>query len=1087
MSAFPSTMDSPVSQLLQPPTIRWDSLEEARAAWTSGSTPLRLDGCWGASRALVLASLLGEQRLSCLILVPGQPELRQTVSDLRFFEAFGPCSAEGPRAWIFPPHQPPLWRGGRTPELEAERSALLFRLLNEEPTWIVTTPGGLAAPVPSPKAFTTLTFTLAPGDSIDRDALLEHLVEAGYERVEQVLEVGQWSVRGGIVDIYSPAHPAPFRIELFGDQIESVREFDPVTQRSASGGGQIIVLPMEAEEPSEATLMAYLGPEIPAVLLDPEAIGKRQESGPEPVEVEGLLKGRRRLSLSLLAPEGEADLHIPTRSIPGFRGQMRQMEAQLRGWLAEGFRLRLVASQPEQAHRLREILQEHHLAADVDDALWGDRGLSILTGELSSGFEIPEVGLILLTEAEIFGERRRTLRRPLYKRGGALSSFQDLAPGDLVVHMDYGIGQYLGLTTMAVDGREGDYLQLEYADGEKLYLPVQRLGSISKYLGSDGQVPRLDRLGGTAWQRVKESVRSSLREMAKELLELYASRSVLEGHPFAPDTPWQQEFEAAFRFEETPDQLGAIADVTRNMEGSSPMDRLVCGDVGYGKTEVALRAAFKAVMDGRQVAVLVPTTVLAQQHWQTFRERFAPFPVSVEMLSRFRTPREQARVLKGLKAGTVDVVIGTHRLLSDDVVFKELGLLVIDEEHCFGVAHKEQIKRLRRSVDVLTLTATPIPRTLYMSLVGVRDMSAIATPPAERLAIETVVARFDKRLIQQAIQRELVRGGQVFFVHNRVQSLPSMVNFVKSLVPEARVAMAHGQMRERALEMVMFRFVSGELDVLVSTAIIESGLDIPAANTMVINRADRFGLAQLYQLRGRVGRDRHQAYAYLLVPADGRVDEIAQKRLKVIQELTELGSGFKIAMRDLEIRGAGNLLGAEQHGHIAAVGFDLYCQLLERAVRELKGEEVREEVDPQVSVEAEAYLPESYVGEVSQRLAFYKRLAGAVEEGELAAIREELEDRFGPLPREGRQLFDVAALRVFCRRLGVEKLEVHGGRVRITFAPSTPVRPDRLIALLEETRGTSRLLKEYVLEVAMPREAWPEMHRGLEKLLGRLA
>ena len=571
--------------------------------------------------------------------------------------------------------------------------------------------------------------------------------------------------------------------------------------------------------------------------------------------------------------------------------------------------------------------------------------------------------------------------------------------------------------------------------------------------------------------------------MAEELLKLYARRAVADGHAFQKDTSWQREFEAAFRFEETPDQLRAIQDVKKDMEHERPMDRLVAGDVGYGKTEVALRGAFKTVADGRQVAVLVPTTVLAHQHWSTFADRFSPFPARVELLSRFRSPKEQKAVVEGLKQGTVDVVIGTHRLLSKDVAFKNLGLLVVDEEHRFGVAHKERMKQLRTSVDVLALTATPIPRTLYMSLSGVRDMSVIETPPIDRLPIETVVRRFSKTVIKEALTRELERGGQVFFVHNRIQSLTSMATLIQQLVPDARVLMAHGQMKERELEATMVKFVTGQADVLVSTAIVEYGLDIPASNTIIVNRADRFGLAQLYQLRGRVGRERQQAYCYLIVPADGRVDEQAQRRLRVLQELTELGSGFKLALRDLEIRGAGNLLGAQQHGHIAAVGYDLYSKLLAEAVRELSGQPSTATVDPVVSAPVEGFLPEEYVPEVNQRLALYKRLAGAGDDPALADIRTELADRFGALPREAEQLLDVVRLRQAARRVGVEKVEIGDARVVVTFSPSTPVEPGKLFAAIRESKGRLKMKRDYVLEAVIARGEWARVRDSVITVL----
>jgi transcription-repair coupling factor (superfamily II helicase) len=708
-------------------------------------------------------------------------------------------------------------------------------------------------------------------------------------------------------------------------------------------------------------------------------------------------------------------------------------------------------------------------------------------GECSAGIAIAAVGLVMLTEAEIFGARRRTLRRPKYQRGAALTAFTDLEIGDLVVHEDHGIGRYLGLRTMSVGDRDGDFLLLEYAEGGRLYVPVERLDLVSKYLGGDTDTARLDRMGGASWQRVKESVRAALREMAEGLLKLYAQRAVAEGHAFAGDTPWQREFEAAFRFEETPDQLRAIEEVKADMQRTRPMDRLVAGDVGYGKTEVALRAAFKAVTDGYQVAVLVPTTVLAQQHWSTFTDRFGPFPTRVELLSRFRSPKEQKAVVDGLRQGTVDVVIGTHRILSKDVSFKNLGLLIVDEEHRFGVAHKERMKQLRASVDVLALTATPIPRTLYMSLSGVRDMSVIETPPLDRLPIETVVRRFSKAVIKEALERELERGGQVFFVHNRVQSLLSMTRFIQELVPDARVIMGHGQMSERELEATMVKFVSGQADILVSTAIVESGLDIPASNTIIINRADRFGLAQLYQLRGRVGRERLQAYCYLLVPADGRVDDQAQRRLRALQELTELGSGFKLALRDLEIRGAGNLLGAEQHGHIAAVGYDLYSKLLAEAVQELRGDRTGVAVEPVISVQVEGFLPEEYVPEVNQRLAFYKRLAGAAGPDELADLRAELLDRFGPLPEPAEQLLDIVRIRIEARNLGIERIEAGEGKAVITFSPGTSIEPGRLVAAIQASRGRLRLRREFTLEAAITTGGWAAVRDSLHGVLRGLA
>jgi transcription-repair coupling factor (superfamily II helicase) len=905
--------------------------------------------------------------------------------------------------------------------------------------------------------------------------------------------VGQWSVRGGIVDVFSPMHPSPARLELLDEEVESIRLFDPTSQWSTTALEELLVLPLVAviDDPESAHLLDYLPASVPAVVDAPALLDAVSEDAPGRPLLRVRLAGRPRLELELVTGAGtpavDAELALETNAVPRLTGQFASLAVQLGHWRAEGFTVRLVSTDERQAAHLRQILRDHEVEAGLATQLEGPEPLALVVGDCSTGFTIPALGLVVLTESDIFGARRRSLRQPKYQRGASLTAFTDLAVDDLVVHEDHGIGRYLGLRTMRVGDRDGDFLLLEYAEGNQLYLPVERLDLVSKYLGGDEGAARLDRLGGAAWQRVKESVRAALREMAEALLKLYAQRAVAAGHAFAQDAPWQREFEAAFRFEETADQLRAIEDVKRDMERERPMDRLVAGDVGYGKTEVALRAAFKAVSEGFQVAVLVPTTVLAQQHWATFTDRFAPFPARVELLSRFRSPKEQKAVVEGIGKGTVDVVIGTHRLLGKDVEFKNLGLLVVDEEHRFGVAHKERMKQLRASVDVLALTATPIPRTLYMSLAGVRDMSVIETAPLNRLPVETFVRRFSKAGIKEALERELSRGGQIFFVHNRVQSLPSMVRFIQELVPDARVIMGHGQMRERELEATMVRFVSGQADILVSTAIVESGLDIPASNTIIVNRADRFGLAQLYQLRGRVGRERQQAYAYLLVPADGRVDEQAQRRLRALQELTELGSGFKLALRDLEIRGAGNLLGAEQHGHIAAVGYDLYSKLLAEAVRELGGDHAPPSVEPVVSVSAEGFLPDDYVPEVNQRLALYKRLAGAVSEAEIDDLGAELADRFGPWPEPAAQLLDIVRLRVAARGLGIEKLEAGAGRALVTFSPATSINPARLVRVIQGSRGRLTMKREYTIDARIEKGEWPVVRDALRRLLSELA
>jgi transcription-repair coupling factor (superfamily II helicase) len=1058
------------------PALRqWGELARAHDALRRGAPRIVLEGAWGAARALALCGVLPPDRPACLVTAPGVAEA-QLLDDLRGFARTLGVKAPG-AVMRFPAPHAALFEGGGDREEDAERAALLDRLASGEPLWLCTTPRGLLGPLPAPDAVKRQRLVIAVGDALDRDALADHLASVGYERAAAVAEVGQWSVRGGIVDVFSPALPGPARIELLGDEVESLRAFDPSTQRSTEPLQALVVLPMVPAAESAFTLVGHLPADAPVVIAEPDLAEPRAG---EP-DVIAAVAGRPRVECRMLVSGEPGAFRVEARSVGSFRGQLRRLAEAVSAWRAEGFRVRLMAGDEPAAGRLREILRDLDLDAPVCGTLLGAEGLAVVVGGAQGGFECPGLGLVCLTDSELFGARRALRRERRYRRGTGTRAFTDLAPGDFVVHVEHGIARYGGLVTLAVDGQAGDYLLLDYAEGDRLYLPVQRMAAVSRYVGAGGggDGARLDKLGGTTWQKTKESVRASVRQVAEDLLALYATRQVVEARPIGPDTPWQHEFEAAFPFDETPDQLQAIAAVKADLERRQPMDRLVCGDVGYGKTEVAMRAALKTALDGRQVAVLVPTTILAQQHATTFRERFASYPIRVEMLSRFRSPREQRAVLAGLKAGTVDVVIATHRLLSKDVDFRDLGLLVVDEEHRFGVTHKERLKQLRKSVHVLTLTATPIPRTLSMALAGIRDLSVIETPPADRLAIETVVCRFDPRVVREAVERELGRGGQVFVVHNRIQSLPALVRLLQRLAPAARIAMAHGQMTERLLEKTMLRYVAGELDVLVSTAIVESGLDIPASNTIIINRADRLGLAQLYQLRGRVGRDRLQAFAYLLIPADGRVDETAARRLRVIQELTELGSGLRVAMRDLEIRGAGNLLGAEQHGQIEAVGFDLYLKLLEQAVRELKGAPGEDESDPVVTVDVAAYLPESYVAEAGERLALYKRLAGIRTAAEVEEARAEIRDRFGALPTAAEQLLHVVALRAEAVRLRIDKLEVRGGRALLTFASTTPVDPDRLLSVLRARPRKTKLVRDFVVEVAVPAGPWSAVRAAL--------
>jgi transcription-repair coupling factor (superfamily II helicase) len=773
-------------------------------------------------------------------------------------------------------------------------------------------------------------------------------------------------------------------------------------------------------------------------------------------------------------------------------GGMAELADRLRQWQQGGWRLLLVCHTRGQAERLLDLLQPYGLSVAFDPSGSPDRfrpgETRLVLGDLSAGFRLPDEKLAVVTEEEIFGQRVRRRGAAEARAKALLSTLAELREGDYVVHADHGIARYRGLLHLQLGEVEGDFLHLEYAGEDKLYLPVDRIEKVQKYLGGEGHVPRLDKMGGAGWEKAKVRARAAVEELARELLKIYARREMNQGFRYSPPDRMFREFEAAFPYEETADQLAAIGDVLTDMQSERPVDRLICGDVGYGKTEVAIRAAFKAALDGKQVAVLVPTTVLARQHFETFRERFEGYPVEVEMISRFRTAAEQKRILEHAAAGRIDILIGTHRLLQRDVRFKDLGLIIIDEEQRFGVTHKERLKKLRAEVDILTLTATPIPRTLHMSMMGLRDLSVIDTPPVDRLAVRTYVTRFDDDLIREAILRELRRGGQVFFVHNRVQSIEAQADFLRTLVPEAKIVVGHGQMGEHALEEVMVDFVEGQSNVLVCSTIIESGLDIPRANTIIINRADCFGLAQLYQLRGRVGRSRHRAYAYLLIPGEGTLTREARERLRVLQELTELGAGFRVASHDLELRGAGHLLGGRQAGQIAAIGFEMYAELLEETIQELKGLEKEEQIDPEIRLGLSAFLPEKYVPDPNQRLVFYKKMAGAADELDLYGTADELRDRYGEVPGPAALLLEMMKLRLLMKRLKVEAVEYDGRQLVFAFHPATAVPPEKILALLDEPTGKYRFSPDFRLSIRLGRlpgeevlaEAKKELHGLLQ-------
>ena len=904
-----------------------------------------------------------------------------------------------------------------------------------------------------------LKFSLTLGQRLDLQDFSDRLTALGYQPEFQVNERGDMAVRGGIVDFFPLDRDLPVRVELAGDEIESIRSFDPVSQQSKDKLESLIVTPagelglLKKSIETTTPLVDLLPRNALLVLNEPDDLllaadqyarqipeGDRFFVPWQHTLAAGLPTVQLTEAIALEPPENYMNLRLSsldafrpldTRApAPELAETMRQQFfGQMERWLEEGYRLHVLCSTDGERQRFEELWCE------------GREPLPATIGYLSRGFIWPEAKLAVVTDSEIFGRYKPARpRQKLHAASSPVADWTELEPGDYVVHIQHGIGKYLGLKSLEVSGTRQEALAIEYANETRLYMSVDQAHLVSKYVGAGKRAPKLHEIGGTLWQRQKFSAERAIMDLASELLEIHAARATLEGHAFQPDTSWQREFEAAFPYDETPDQLTSIEELKADMEAKKPMDRLVCGDVGYGKTEVAIRAAFKAVMDGMQVAVLCPTTVLAEQHWNTFRERMAGYPITVEMLSRFRTPAESKKVVKLLAEGGVDIVIGTHRLLSGDVTFKNLGLVVIDEEQRFGVLHKEKFKQLRKLVDVMTLSATPIPRTLYMALTGARDMSTIETPPVDRLPVETIIAPYDERLIKQAIQREINRGGQVYFLHNRVQSIETVANRLRQMFEDISIDVGHGQMGDDELETVMHRFVKGHTDVLVCTTIIESGLDIPNANTIIIDRADRFGLADLYQLRGRVGRYKHQAYAYILIPRHLQLIQTARKRISAIKQYSSLGSGFKIAMRDLEIRGAGNILGAEQSGHITAIGFDLYCQLLKESVGRLKGEkpkrlaQVTMKLDFMTNDSGETFarIPTGYVKDNRLRIQAYRKIAGVVELPEVDGLRHEFRDRYGKLPREVRLLLQCAEVKVFAAHANVDVVETKDDKIMLS-------------------------------------------------------
>jgi transcription-repair coupling factor (superfamily II helicase) len=1057
-----------------------ENFSKIRESLARGERATGISGLAGSGKALLLAHLKQNLNLPFLVVTAKPEEALKTYDDLVSF--LGPGTTKLFPAWETLPYEM------KVPDSEVigRRLETLYDLATSRNVIVVSTVRSCLEKTILPEDLLAKTIKLKVGESIDTEWVSQQLSTLGFKRLPQVEEVGSYSIRGGIIDVFPYSYADPIRIELLGDRIESLRRFAVLDQRSIQKTREALILPSREVLMSDAKLeecLSKLRPkqaenlrekirfydEVPGlewlaslfglpqatvlnhlptdcvVFLDEPSLlqdeldqirteterlfresEKREEAVSEPKVLFDHLESfwelihRFQSIENLSLGEGKESINLGMTEPEVFGGNLDLLRSAIRKHKAHKRKVYIFCDNLGQRDRLSELLD-----ADAE-------GVNLEVGTLNSGFSFPEVDLVILTDHQIFSRYFRRRRTRKFNEGMALSSYSALSLGDFVVHIDFGIGRYAGLESLLVDRRKRECLKLLYHGGDKLYVPIEEFNRVHKFVGKEG-APALSKLGGTSWEKLKTRTKKAIQDMAEELIELYAERKAKPGFGFSSDSLWQKELEASFIYEETPDQLSAIQAIKEDMEKETPADRLICGDVGYGKTEVAVRAAFKCMMDGKQVAVLVPTTILAQQHLVTFSERLREYPVAVEMLSRFRSRKEQKEIVQKLEEGKVDVVIGTHRLLSKDIEFKNLGLVIIDEEQRFGVTHKEKLKKLRRLVDVLTLTATPIPRTLQLSLFGARDMSIINTPPKDRLPIHTEIAKFDKELIAEAILREVDRGGQIYFVHNRVQTIEAMYRFLKDLLPQVRIAVAHGQMEERLLEKVMLEFLDHQYDCLLVTSIIESGIDIPTVNTIIVDRADRFGLAQLYQLRGRVGRSGTKAYAYLLIPQVRVLNPTARKRLKALEQFTQLGSGFHLALRDLEIRGAGNLLGPQQHGFIEEVGFDLYCRLLEEAVRELKGEKIAQRSEVKMEFDLDIYLPDFYVPDSQQRVEIYRKLSGARSVEEVDMIEAELSDRFGEPRREAKDLLEFTCAKICASSKGISRVSLKKDILTLEF------------------------------------------------------
>jgi len=1143
--------------------------------WIEGDTrAVSVTGLSGTAQSYFFSRFLAHLQKPCLVILPERKDAEKLYKKLSFFMPGRHEQSNAPdiRLFEFPPYDLSPLTGLSPPrDVLTRRIQALYSLMSDKNPVIITSLDAVSFSLLPKEAFVRSLEFLEVGEEVDRDLFLKKLEITGYNRSSLVEEEGDYAVRGGVVDLFPPLYPLPVRLEFWSDRLESIRQFDSLSQRSKNHLKEMVLLPaneiiMDSENIKKArsmgrlpkqpengmgfpgqeawlnhfyphldTLFQYLPRNGLITLFDLHRAGSvcekmkekfradmkrfRKEATEKGIpfpEIDGILvpfeemtrqfEKHQRLEFSQLdlaekdisskvirikgrfRIDDDLDVRLPGRG----RVSMAPLAEKITSWLQFRSKVVLVCRTKNQADRLTEILKNYEVAVGRVVGSWAEipenPGLTICLGRLSKGFTWPDFGLYVVSEDEIFGPKkaRSAPGRKGRERALTWSSFSQLKAGDFVVHEEHGIGRYGDLTKMEIAQKVNDFVIIEYANNDRLYIPADRISILQKYVGAEEKNPKLDLLGGRSWDIVKKKAKKSVMAIAKQLVEMYALRKYRKGFAFSPPDNYYREFEATFEHEETPDQIKAIEDVLEDMASDQPMDRLICGDVGFGKTEVAVRAAFKALSDGKQVAVLVPTTVLAEQHYDTFRKRMEPYNVRLGILSRFKTKKEQSGVLAKLRSGKIDILVGTHRMLQKDVKFMNLGLLIIDEEQRFGVKQKEALKKYRALVDVLAITATPVPRTLHMSMMGVRDMSIIETPPEDRFAIESYLSPYDESLIKRALQFELERGGQVFFVHNRVQTIEYMADQLRQLVPQGRFAVAHGQMKEKELEATMMHFIDKKIDILVCTTIIEAGLDIPSANTIIINEVDRLGLAQVYQLRGRVGRSKEKARAFLLLSNSSALTKDAEKRLKALMDFSHLGAGLHLAMHDLKIRGGGNILGFAQSGQISAIGYELYLKLIEKTTAELKGEEWHEDINPEINVDITAFLPSAYVIDTDVRLNLYRRLSNLREETDLKAIEEEIHDRFGPPPQEVRNLLGVMSIRILLKKVGITRLDAGRHSLSLTFSQDNPVDPEALVRLVSSKPGMFQFLAGNKLKVNTGFHSLPHDLHEIEKTVAAL-